>query len=91
MNNPWLRALLISAVGFALITMLIFGILGQPASAAGMGEALGRVGAACLFAGLITAWLGRKASPAWSWWGWIGRWCAALVLLWVLSVFGRGR
>lgn len=91
MNRPWIRATLISLLGHAAITLLIFALLGWPASAAGVGEVLGRVGAACALAGVVVGWQGSKAKRPWSWWGWVWRWCVALAVLWALATYGRSR
>ena len=88
MQRPWFRAALLTSLGFLLLFLLIRIVLGPPAS--GAAEAMGRLAAACVCAGLISGWRGARALPAWSGWGWIGRWTLTLVVVWLLAARGHG-
>lgn len=91
MQTPAKQALacwIVAALGLGLALRVA---LGPAGSAEGAGEALGRLFALTGAAALATWWLARRRAPPWGWARFVGAYVLAVLLLAVVSAFGRAR
>jgi hypothetical protein len=91
MTKSATQALVFWGVALGLALLVLFAVLGPPGSSEGAGEAVGRLLALTGFAALATWMLARKKMPEWTWLRFGLVYFAAIVVLIVISSFGRAR
>ncbi|SFN65257.1 protein of unknown function [Dokdonella immobilis] len=89
MSKPARQALVLWMVGLGLAIAVLFGVLGPPRSSDGAGEALGRLLALTGCAALASWLLARNREPEWTWLRFGLVYAAAIVVIAVISSFGR--